>query len=253
MPGNSANLTAMSDAALDNKVAIVTGAGRGIGRAVSMALAAAGADVAITSRTLSELEEVSAAIRLLGRRSICIAADVASEPDCLRVVETAVAELGGLDILVNNAGTAIFGELATMATSDFDLHYQVNTRGTFLLSRAALGVMLAQHSGVIINVASTSGKKPYPLQGAYCASKAAILAMTRVMAMETRDHGIRVAAVCPGAVDTTMADQIHPHRDRTGWLQPENVADAVLALCALPANVAVDEIVIRRHAADPVA
>lgn len=238
---------------LSGKVAVVTGAGRGIGRAVAMALAAAGADVAVASRTLPELEEVSAAIQRLGRRSVCIAADMACEEDCTRIVETTVAELGQLDVLVNNAGTAVFGELAAMTTREFDLHYMVNTRGTFLASRAALQVMLPRRSGVIVNVASTSGKKPYPLQGAYCASKAAILAMTRVMAMETRDHGLRIAAVCPGAVDTAMADQIHPHRDRTGWLQADDVADAVLTLCTLPPHVAIDEIVIRRHAADPIA
>jgi NADP-dependent 3-hydroxy acid dehydrogenase YdfG len=106
-------------------------------------------------------------------------------------------------------------------------------------------------SGTIVNSASSSGKKPYVNQGPYCAMKAAVIALSKVMALELRERGIRVHVVCPGAVDTAMADAVHPERDRTGWMQPEDVAQVVLDLLAVPQHLTVDEVVMRRYLAEP--
>jgi len=236
---------------LRRRVAIVTGAGRGIGRAIAAALAHHGADVAIVARTPAELAETGELVRQAGRHTIQIVADLTRPDDCARAVAEAVAALGPPDILVNNAGAARFGPVQGYTADDLDFHYAVNFRSMALCSREALAHMLRRRSGTIVNIASSSGKKPYRHQGPYCAMKAAVIAMSKVMALELREHGIRVHVVCPGAVDTKMADAVHPERDRTGWMQPEDVARAVLDLLALPEHLTVDEVVMRRLLADP--
>lgn len=207
--------------------------------------------MAIAARTTAELEETADQVRALERRCCVIPADVTRPEDCRRIVETAVRELGGLEILVNNAGAATFKPVWEYTDEDLDFHYAVNFRSMYVCSREALAHMLRRRRGSIINIASSSGKKPYARQGPYCAMKAAVISLSKVMALELRDYGIRVHAVCPGAVDTRMADVVHPERDREGWIQAEDVAEAVLSLIALPPHLSVDEIVIRRYLADP--
>lgn len=236
---------------LSGQVAIVTGAGRGIGRAIALALAGCGADVAIGARTRAELDAVAAEITGLGRRCAPMGMDVTRPRECSQFIEHAVATLGPPDILVNNAGSARFKAVHEYGDDELDLHYQVNYRSTHVCSREVLKHMIPRRKGTIINIASSSGKKPYVHQGPYCAMKAAVIALSKVMALELRDHGIRVHVICPGAVDTAMADLVHPERDRTGWMKPEDVAQVVLDLLALPAHLTVDEVVMRRFLADP--
>ena len=229
----------------------MTGAGRGIGRAIAISLASCGADVALGARTSSELEETARAISELGRRAVPVATDVTVSAECARLVQTAVATLGPPDILVNNAGSARFKPIWDYDDDELDFHYTVNFRSTYVCTREALQHMIPRKSGVIINIASSSGKKPYRHQGPYCAMKAAVISLSKVMALELREHGIRVHVICPGAVDTRMADTVHPERDRTGWMQPEDVAQVVLDLLSLPAHLTVDEVVMRRYLAEP--
>lgn len=236
---------------LEGRIALVTGAGRGIGRATAIALAAAGAEIAIAARSQSELDETAHSIRSDGGICIAVPADVLVEEQCERLVDTVAAHFGRLDILVNNAGGARFAPWWELTTEDFDYNLAINLRSAFLVSRAAVRYMLPHKSGVIVHVASSSGKKPYAGQGAYCAAKAGQIALARVMALELRDHGIRVHTICPGGVDTRLAAEMHPHRDRTNWIQPEDVAETILHLVTLPAHVTVDEVVLRRYDADP--
>lgn len=236
---------------LTGKAAIVTGGGRGIGRAIAVALARRGCDVAVIARSANELEEVAREIGQEGRRAVAVVADLTLVPECERAVAEAVAALGPPDVLVNNAGAARFGPVESYTAEDLDWHYAVNFRSTYIVSREALRHMIPRRAGTIVNIASSSGKKPYRHQGPYCAMKAAVIALSKVMALELREYGIRVHAVCPGAVDTRMADVVHPERDRTGWMQAEDVAQVVLDLLALPSHLTVDEVVMRRFMAEP--
>jgi NAD(P)-dependent dehydrogenase (short-subunit alcohol dehydrogenase family) len=236
---------------LDGQIAIVTGAGRGIGRATAESLARSGAHVVAAARTIHELEETASGVRACGRECLIVPTDVTEEGACENLIAAALAAFGQTDILVNNAGAARFKPVWELTAADFDLAVNVCLRGTFFCSRAAIRAMIPRRRGAIVNLASSSGKKPYLEQGAYCAAKAGVLMLSKVMAMELRPHNIRVHAVCPGAVDTAMADVIHPERDRTGWIQPQDVADAILYLLSAPSNVTTDELVLRRFEADP--
>lgn len=233
------------------RIALVTGAGRGIGRAIAIALASCGADVALGARTPSELEQTASEITALGRRAVVVPTDVTDPAECVRLIDTAVSALGPPDILVNNAGAARFKPVWDYADDELDFHYAVNFRSMALCSREALAHMLPRRRGTIVNIASSSGKKPYRHQGPYCAMKAAVISLSKVMALELREHGIRVHVICPGAVDTAMADAVHPERDRTGWMQPRDIAQVVLDLLALPDHLTVDEVVMRRYLAEP--
>lgn len=241
----------MHERFLTGKTAIVTGAGRGIGRATAESLARAGARVCLAARSTEELVDAAAAIRSGGGDCLVLPTDVTHEAACDRLVESAQDAFGHLDILVNNAGGAVFKPVWELSTDEFDYCLGVNLRSTFWCSRAALRAMIPRRTGAIVNIASSSGMKPYETQGAYCAAKAGVIALSRVMAMELRPHGIRVHAVCPGGVDTRLASEIHPARDKTGWIQPQDIADAVLYLLRLPPNVTVDGLAIRRFDAEP--
>ncbi len=236
---------------LTGRVAVVTGAGRGIGRAIAISLAKHGADVAIIARSKKELVQTRLEIKQADRRCCLIPADLTQTEACAHAVAPAVSELGTPDILVNNVGAASFKPVWQYSAEELDWHYRVNYRAMHLCSAAVLQHMMPRRSGTIINIASSSGKKPYKHQGPYCAMKAAVISLSKVMALELRDHGIRVHVVCPGAVDTKMADMVHPERDRTGWMQPEDVAQVVLDLLALPDRLTVDEVVMRRYLAEP--
>ncbi|HLK61509.1 MAG TPA: SDR family oxidoreductase [Chthonomonadaceae bacterium] len=242
----------MQEQFLEGQVAVITGAGRGIGSATARLLAQAGADLVIAARTLSELEETAAEARALGRSCAVVPTDVAEEAACENLIERALALHGKIDILINNAGAARFKPMWELTAEDFDLNLNVNLRGTFFCARAAVRAMIPRQSGHIINVASNSGKKPYATQAAYCAAKAGVIALSKVMAVELRPHKVRVSVVCLGGVDTRLAAEAHPTRDKTGWIQPEDVAEAILYLLSTPPNITTDELVIRRFEADPI-
>jgi len=236
----------------DGLVAVVTGAGRGIGRATAMALAERGAAIVAAARTREELEETAAAVRAAGAACVVAPTDVAVEVECEALIARAEAEFGRLDVLVNNAGVARFGRFWELSTEDFDANLNVNLRAVFFLSRAAALRMIPRRSGHIVIVSSSAARKPYPTQSAYCASKAGVNQLARVMAADLRPYGVRVSAICPGGVATRLAEEIHPHRDKTGWIQPEDVARAIVYLLATPPNVAVDELFVRRFDSEPI-
>lgn len=237
--------------AMNGKVALVTGAGRGIGRSVSLSLGASGAHVVLMARTRSQVDSVREEILGADGKATAMAGDVSREDDVVSALRRVRDELGRLDVLVNNAGVGAFGPLQSFSAADFDRILAVNLRGTFLCSREALKIMVPQGSGYIINMSSVVGFKGYPSQAAYTASKHGIMGLTKSLAAEAQEHGIRVSAILPGGVDTELIGDARPDLDRSKLLQPEDIARIVMFLLSLPERAAIDEVYIRRRASKP--
>jgi len=236
---------------LTGQVAIVTGAGRGIGASISRALAACGAHVYLAARTRADLDRVAGEIRDAGGLASTVPTDLTDEEQVLSLFAAVRETAGRLDVLVNNAGIGIYGRVAEFAAEDLDRMYRLNLRGMFLCSREAMRMMMPVKSGYIINIASVLGFKGYPNQAAYTASKHGVMGVTKSLAVEAQEHGIRVSAVSPGAVYTELAAAARPDLDPSVLLHPEDVAGAVLYLVSLSERAAVDEIYIRRRKSSP--
>jgi NAD(P)-dependent dehydrogenase (short-subunit alcohol dehydrogenase family) len=194
---------------LQDKVAIVTGAGRGIGAAISLAFAEEGADLALVSRTLSEIMSVAAQVQKTGRRAAAISADVSEKKSVDRMMEQVIREFGRVDVLVNNAG--VQGPIGVMVDNDCEnwiRTIQINLVGTFLCCKAVLPFMIKQGRGKIINLSGGGAAQPRPRFSAYSASKAAVVRLTETLAEELREFNIQVNAIAPGAVNTRMLDQV---------------------------------------------
>jgi NAD(P)-dependent dehydrogenase (short-subunit alcohol dehydrogenase family) len=190
---------------LTGKVVIVTGAGRGIGRAVALGLAEAGADLALASRTAADLETLASEIEQAGRRALVVPTDVVDEASVAKLVRRAAEDLGHLDALVNCAGISPHYKRAeAMTAAEWDTVLDVNLRGTFLCAAAAGRVMLAQGAGSIVNFASIGARVALPRLVAYCAAKGGIDQLTKVMAVEWAGRGVRVNAIAPAYVETDM-------------------------------------------------
>ncbi|MBN1444223.1 MAG: SDR family oxidoreductase [Planctomycetes bacterium] len=232
---------------LQDKVAIVTGASRGIGRAVAVRLAREGARVTAVARSRSLLDELAAAESGI-RTAVC---DVTVESDVQRVVSEVLEREGCVDALVNNAGIGLFRRLEETSYAEFLEVLHTNAGGTFLFSRAVLPAMKARGRGEIINISSVVGARGYPLQTAYGASKHAVLGFTKALAAETAAEGIRVRSICPGGVDTQLGRQARPEVDTSGLIRPEDIADLVLFVLTASPTAVVDNINVRRPGAAP--
>jgi NAD(P)-dependent dehydrogenase (short-subunit alcohol dehydrogenase family) len=196
---------------LDGRVALVTGGSRGIGRAIALALGEAGASVSLAARSEDDLNDVVAELRELGTRAHPIVADVGVDGAAQRLVESTEQMLGPLDILVNAAGIAVYARSEHLPVADWDAVLNVNLRAAFLLCQAAGAAMLTRRRGAIVNIASIGGLVGLRRLAAYCASKGALISLTRVLAIEWADRGIRVNAVAPGFVKTAMSADIIAH------------------------------------------
>ncbi|MBC7287730.1 MAG: SDR family oxidoreductase [Armatimonadetes bacterium] len=230
------------------KVAAITGGGRGIGRAIALRLADEGYSLALCARTTEQVEETAALCQRRGVRAEAWGVDVADADQVFEWASSVREKLGPPSVLINNAGIFLDKPLLETEIGEWDKVIAVNLRGPFLCIRAFVPDMVAAGGGHVINIASTSGKKPYERQGAYCASKYGLLGLTKVLALELREHGVRVSAICPGGVDTEL---VRGHLDRPDWLQPEDVAEVVAFLLKLPARAAIDEVIIRRFTSTP--
>ncbi|MHB8772764.1 MAG: SDR family NAD(P)-dependent oxidoreductase [Syntrophales bacterium] len=223
---------------LGGKVALITGASRGIGRAIALAFAEAGADVVVSSRNRRppELDETAEQVRAMGRKALAVPAHVGKKGDVAVLVQKTLAAFGRIDILVNNAGgNPVLSTLAELDEEAFDKVLEVNLKSAFLVSKAVAAVMIGQGGGRIINVSSVSGLRARnDRTGAYCISKAALNMLTQVMARELAGHNILVNAIAPGSIRTEFS--------RVNWSDPERYArrvqDIELKRFGEPAEVA---------------
>lgn len=218
---------------LKGKVVLVTGAGRGIGRATARAFAFEGARVALVGRTKKSLTEVQKELKELGAASAVLAGDVSDEGVVSRVVAAAEQQLGPVDVLVNNAGIFTVAPVEKMDVVVFDRVLDVNLRGPFLMSRAVLPGMKARRRGHIVNVASTAGRRGFAGGGAYCASKFGLAGLSEAMMYEARTSDVRVSVVYPSTVATDLVRQAGMTFDEKKAIQPEDVAAGIVALVRL--------------------
>jgi len=233
----------MSDA-LSGKVALVTGAGRGIGRAIALAFAEEGAAVALIARSRADLAGVAAEIRERGGRALAVPTDVTQDAAVESAVESVAGELGRLDILVTSAGTASFAPVADSKPGDWDAMLALNLRAVMVCCRAALPTMMRQRSGTILNLASIAAKRALPGSAVYTATKMAVIGFSRVLAEELRLHGVRVGVLVPGAVDTPLWDTLGSSPPRDKMLRPEDVARAAVLMAALPPHASLEELTL---------
>lgn len=224
---------------LKNRSAIITGAGKGIGKAIAVALASEGVNLGIVARTNTDLESLQASLSsTYGVKVFIATADIAIKADVDQAIASLKESLGSIDILVNNAGIGTFGTLLDMDHEQWERIIQTNVLGTYYVTRAALPTMLEQSGGSIINIASTAGERGFATGSAYCASKFAVLGMTEALMQEVRKSNIRVTALTPSTVNTELASNAGLKiGDEDRMMQAEDMAELVLATLKLPDRV----------------
>jgi NAD(P)-dependent dehydrogenase (short-subunit alcohol dehydrogenase family) len=234
----------LSPPRLAGQVAVVTGAGRGIGRAIALAFAREGADVALAARSPAELAAAASEIKGLGRRVLAVPTDVRDEPAVGALAREAATAFGRVDLLVNAAGIASFGPLAESPLEAWDQTMAVNLRGAYLCCRAVLPGMMAQRRGTIINIGSMVTSRTLAGTTAYTAAKYGLLGLSRVLAEELRAHGVRVGVLSAGAVDTPLWDAVPTPPSRALMLRAEQVADAAVFMASLGPNATLEELTL---------
>ncbi|MFV8270347.1 3-ketoacyl-ACP reductase [Flavobacterium sp. GT2N3] len=223
---------------LKNKNALITGAGKGIGKAIALALAKEGVNVILVARTQEEIDSVAAKVRSLRVKALAITADVADINSVNVAVEKALAEFGTIDILINNAGIAAFGKFLELEPTDWERIIQVNLMGTYYVTRAVLPNMIERQTGDIINISSTAGLSGNALTSAYSASKFAVLGLTDSLMQEVRKHNIRVTALTPSTVATDMAKELKlTDGNPDTVMQAEDMAELIVAQLKLNRRV----------------
>jgi 3-oxoacyl-[acyl-carrier protein] reductase len=227
-------------ASLAGKVALITGAGRGIGRAIAIALAKAGCEVCITARSIDQLVAVQKEIYAVKGKAIPIQADLTRDED----VESLVQACGPVDFLINNAGWGKRAPVTRAKIEDWDQTLRLNLRAPMILAQKLLPAMIEKSSGAVINIGSVSGKSGEANGAAYSASKFGLIGFTQSLFEEVREHKIKVTVILPGFVDTPMIPPVK-HLDRTKMIQPDDVAQAVLYVLNAPATACPVEITIR--------
>src|ERR1051326_7622804 len=227
---------------IENQVAVVTGAGRGIGRAVAIELGKLGARVTLVARSRTELEKTAAVI---GKSATVVPADVRKKEDLQKMFEQVQNAAGPVDILVNAAGLGIFGPVTNFKDEDFDTLIETNLRGIFFTCRYVLPSTIERKKGYIINIASIAGKVGSANRAVYCASKFGVVGFTESVAEEVRQYGIRVSVVCPGSTDTKFSGGGAPAKAREKMLRPEDIAHAVRMLVTQEPNSFISEVILR--------
>lgn len=222
--------------------AIVTGASRGIGRAIAIALAERGYRVAMVARTGELLDELKNQLVERGAEALPIAADITDDDAVERVVRATLEWSGSIEVLVNNAGIGIFKHAVEMTPEDFDAMWLLNVRAPFMLTRAVLPHMIAAQRGAIVNIASLAGKNSFVGGTGYAATKWALRGWASSLMLEVRQHNIRVVTICPGSVDTSFSTLNKRGENIT---QPEDVAAAVVFALSAPERTMISEIDIR--------
>jgi 3-oxoacyl-[acyl-carrier protein] reductase len=225
---------------LAGKIALVTGAGRGIGRAIALSLARSGCHVILTARTVLELADVQQELRKFGDDATAIQADLTRDDDLRELVE----QSGPVDFLINNAGWGKRAPVVRAKIEDWDQTLRLNLRAPMILAQRLLPAMIEKGEGAVINIGSVSGKTGEADGAAYSASKFGLIGFTQSLYEEVREHGIKVAVILPGFVDTPMIPPVK-HLDRSKMIQADDVAHAVQFVLAAPATSCPVEITIR--------
>ena len=223
---------------LKNKNALITGAGKGIGKAIAIALAKEGVNIILVARTQEDIDKVALKIKSLRVKVLAITADVADINSVNAAVEKALAEFGSIDILINNAGIAAFGKFLDLEPTEWERIIQVNVMGTYYTTRAVLPNMIERQTGDIINISSTAGLAGNALTSAYSASKFAVLGLTDSLMQEVRKHNIRVTALTPSTVATDMAKELKltdGNPDKV--MQSDDIAELIIAQLKLNRRV----------------
>jgi len=228
---------------IEGKVAVVTGAGRGIGRAIAVEFGRMGAKVALAARGVAGLEETA---KTIGRNASVISTDVRKKDEVHRLLDQVASTIGPVDILVNAAGIGIFGQVRDFSDDDYDAILDTNLRGIFLACRYVLPSMISRRNGDIVNIASIAGKVGSAKRAVYCASKFGVIGFSQSLSEEVREHGIRVSVVCPGSTDSSFSQD--PNREgkvRSKMLSPSDVASAVRTIVTQEPNSFISEIILR--------
>lgn len=230
---------------LTNKqTALITGASSGIGKATALAFAKAGVDVALVSRSAAKLAAVASAARATGVTAKTYVVDLAQVEQVQAQIGAIAVDCGSIDILVNCAGIAYIGTLSETPLADWLKVIDINLTSVWQCILGVLPSMRDRAGGTIVNVASIAGKQPFPEWGAYSVSKAGLIALSKTLAAEERSHGIRVTAICPGAVNTELWDTVEANFDRQSMLTPEIVAESIVHTALLPRQAVIDELTL---------
>lgn len=224
--------------AIAGKVALITGAGRGIGRATAIALAQEGIHVGLVGRTIENLQKVAEELKAYDVKVAMAAADVADLDSITAAVEAIRGELGAIDILINNAGISKFGGFMELTPEEWTKIIDVNVKGVYYATRAVLPEMMERNTGDIVNISSTAGQRGAPLTSAYTASKAAVIGLSESLMLEVRKKNIRVSTLTPSTIATDMAVELkltdgNPEK----VMQPEDLADFIVAQLKLHPRV----------------
>lgn len=223
---------------LKNKNALITGAGKGIGKAVAIALAKEGVNLILVSRTKSDIDQLAEETAKLGVKTLALSADVSDINSINTAVEKAIAEFKSIDILINSAGIASFGKFLELEPEAWERIIQVNLLGTYYTTRAVIPNMIERQTGDIINISSTAGLNGNALTSAYSASKFAVLGLTDSLMQEMRKHNIRVTALTPSTVATDMAKDLNlTDGNPEKVMQSEDMADLIIAQLKLNRRV----------------
>lgn len=226
--------------------ALITGASSGIGKATALAFAKAGINLALVSRSVEKLEAVAVAARQAGVEAKVYPLDLADIDVVQAKIEAIATDEGAIDILVNNAGMGYTGTLSETPLGDWLAVMNLNLTSVFQCILGILPMMRDRQSGTIINVASIAAKQAFPQWGAYSVSKAGLIALSKTLAVEERANGIRVTAICPGAVNSALWDTetVKQNFDRSAMLTPEIVAQSILHTALLPEQAAIEELTL---------
>jgi len=228
---------------LNNQVALVTGASRGIGLAIARQLGRMGARLAMCARNEKTLTQAADSLRREGLEALAIVADVTKPEQVQSLVKGVEKTFGPIHILVNNAGTGVFGPFQQLTEADWDTVFDTNLKAVFLVSQAVVPGMIRLRTGHIINISSLAGQNTFPSGGIYCASKWGLQGLTGCMAEDLRGYGIRVSSICPGTVNTDFSP--HAGKDPARMLRPEDVAHAVAMLVTQAPQSFISEVHLR--------
>lgn len=236
---------------ITGELALVTGAGTGIGRAIARRLAELGCDVVLVGRTAAKLDGAAAEIRATGREAHVMPCDLTDADAIVRLVADVAERFGHLDILVNNAGTLVSKNLEDTTTEEFDAILKTNVRAPYILCRESLPLLRASGAPEIVNICSTVAHVGYAQQSAYAASKHALLGMSQSLSREVYEEGIRVHVISPGGVLTEMIAEARPDLEGTPMIVPDDIADAVEYFVTHRTDGVIDEIRLHRSTKTP--